>query len=124
VTREALSNVGVIEGAAISTNLPNGCCDAIFMRDVYHHLTNADQINTSVFAALKPGGRLAVIDFEPAPGSELPKGVPANRGGHGIQPSLVVTEVAATGLRHVSTVAKWPPGDTRYSFFLVLFQKP
>jgi ubiquinone/menaquinone biosynthesis C-methylase UbiE len=124
VAREGLSNVDVIEGAASATNLPDGCCDAIFMRDVYHHLTNADRINNSLLAALKPGGRLAVIDFEPEAGSALPKGVPENRGGHGIRPALVETEVTASGLRHLNTIARWPPDDGRSRFFLVLFQKP
>jgi ubiquinone/menaquinone biosynthesis C-methylase UbiE len=124
VAREGLSNVDVIEGAASATNLPDGCCDAIFMRDVYHHLTNADGINNSLLAALKPGGRLAVVDFEPEAGSALPKGVPENRGGHGIRPALVETEVTASGLRHLNTIARWPPDDGRSRFFLVLFQKP
>ncbi len=39
VAREGLSNVMVLEGATRSTNLPSECCDAIFLRDVYHHLT-------------------------------------------------------------------------------------
>jgi len=123
VAREGLSNVDVVEGAANVTKLPDRCCDAIFMRDVYHHLTNAEEMNRSVFAALKPGGRLAVIDFEPDPGSPLPKGVPENRGGHGIRPSLLIAEVTASGLRHVRTIARWPP-DGRNPIYLVLFQKP
>ena len=72
---------------------------------------------------MKPGGRLAVIDFEPDPGSPLPKGVPENRGGHGIRPSLLIAEVTASGLRHVRTIARWPP-DGRNPIYLVLFQKP
>jgi len=35
--REGLDNVTVIEGAADATNLPRACCDAIFLRHVYHH---------------------------------------------------------------------------------------
>ena len=34
VTQEAVPNVVVLEGAGSSTNLPNDCCDAIFLRDV------------------------------------------------------------------------------------------
>src|SRR5687768_14327149 len=33
--REGLNNVTVLEGAAASTNLPEACCDAVFLRHVY-----------------------------------------------------------------------------------------
>jgi ubiquinone/menaquinone biosynthesis C-methylase UbiE len=121
VTREALSTVTVVEGAVQSTNLPDGCCDAIFLRDVYHHLTSASEFNTSVRAALKPGGRLAIIDFEPMPGSKVPAGVPENRGGHGVPPSVVISEVSASGFQHVTTIPVWPTENDH--FFLVLFRK-
>lgn len=86
VVKEGLKNVTVLEGAAASTNLPAACCDAIFMRDVYHHIlaNSLDAFTRSVMASLKPGGRLAIIDFAPSPGSKLFPGVPANRGGHGV----------------------------------------
>ena len=119
-----LTNVTVLEGAARSTNLPDACCDAIFMRDVYHHLTSPADINRSLLAALKPGGRLAVIDFEPEQGSKVPEGVPANRGGHGIPPTLLVDEVDAEGLTYVRTISKWPAWDERARLFLALFRKP
>ena len=76
VAREGRTNVVVLEGAARSTNLPNECCDAIFLRDVYHHLTHPQEFDVSLFAALKPGGRLAIIDFQPEPGSSIPDSVP------------------------------------------------
>ena len=69
VTREGVSNMTVIQGAPSSTNLPDACCDAIFMRDVYHHIVDVAAFNRSLLAALKPGGRLAIIDFEPRKGS-------------------------------------------------------
>ena len=84
-TREGLTNVTVLEGAADSTNLPASCCDAILIRDAFHHLTQPEKILASLAAALKPGGRLAVIDFPPRPNSEVPAGVPANRAGHGVR---------------------------------------
>jgi predicted methyltransferase len=124
VSREHLENVIVIEGHERSTNLPDGCCDAIFLQDVYHHLTSPSEITRSLLAALKPGGRLAVIDFEPQPGSSVPVGVAANRGGHGIPPALVVSEVLASGFTHVKTIAKWPPRANPAEFFLALFRKP
>lgn len=121
VTQEGLTNVTVLEGAEASTNLPTGCCDAIFMRDVYHHLTQPEAFNASLGAALKPGGRLAVIDFVPRPGSPLFPGVNPNRGGHGIFPALVASEVSAAGFTHVRTIDPWP--DEPGGLFLVLFRK-
>src|SRR5688572_20593398 len=42
VQRERLTNVTVLEGAANTTNLPALCCDAIVIRDAYHHLTHPE----------------------------------------------------------------------------------
>ena len=124
VARQGLANVIVIEGAERSTNLPAGCCDAILIRDAYHHLTQPDDITRSFAAALKPGGRLAVIDFPPRPNTEVPAGVRANRRGHGVPPEVVVGEVTAAGLLHVRTTSDWLPDSQPASLFLVLFRKP
>ena len=122
VAKEGLTNVIVLEGDTRATNLPDRCCDAIFLRDVYHHLTSPLEFGASLLSALKPGGRLAVMDFEAEAGSPLPTGVPANRGGHGIPPAVIVSELTQSGFRHVSTIAHWP-GDADH-LFLVLFEKP
>ena len=124
VAQDALSNVVVLEGGESSTNLPNECCDAIFLRDVYHHLTRPGEFDASMLAALKPGGRVAIMDFPPDPGSSIPAGVPADRGGHGIPASIVVTEFTRAGFRHVTTMSRWPPEDDRSRLFLVMFEKP
>ena len=64
VTRERLEDGDpLLEGSDRLTNLPAGCCDAIYMRDVYHHVVYSADFNRSLWAALKTGGRLAVIDF-------------------------------------------------------------
>jgi precorrin-6B methylase 2 len=122
-SRERLNNVTVVEGAADSTNLPPLCCDAILIRDAYHHLTSPESIVKSLAAALKPGGRLAVIDFPPRPKSDVPAGVPANRGGHGVPPEIVEREVRAA-LTHVRTIPSWSPASQPASLYLVLFRKP
>ena len=120
VKKEGLTNVTVIEGAEAATNLPDACCDAIFLRNVYHHITAVDAFNRSLVASLKPGGRLAIIDFEDRRGGRIPKGVPANRGGHGVPPGIVVDELTTAGLTHIRTAEKWPPGEPT---FLALFRK-
>jgi SAM-dependent methyltransferase len=95
VAREALSNVTVMMGAADSTKLPAACCDAILVRNVYHYFTQPAAMVRSFAASLKPGGRLAVVDFSPRPNSTVPAGVPANRGGTGVPPENRMPRVAA-----------------------------
>jgi ubiquinone/menaquinone biosynthesis C-methylase UbiE len=120
--REGINNITVVEGAPDTTNLPALCCDAILIRDAYHHLTQPEAIVKSIAAALKPGGRLAVIDFPPRPKSDVPSGVPSNRLGHGVPAAVVEREVGAV-LTHVQTIGGWLPNSEPASLFLVLFRK-
>jgi predicted methyltransferase len=124
VSREQLTNVTIITAGERTSNLPAVCCDAIFMRDVYHHFTHPDEIDRSLVASLKPGGRLVVIDFEPTPGSALPEGVPANREGHGVRPETIVAEMTAAGLSAVRTIPGWTNLRANRQMFLTLFKKP
>jgi predicted methyltransferase len=39
VAKRKLGNVIVVESKEADTSLPTGCCNAIFLRRVYHHLT-------------------------------------------------------------------------------------
>ena len=121
--REGLTNVTVLAGAERSANLPANCCDAILIRDAYHHLTQPNDLLRSVAASLKPGGRLAVIDFPPRPNSELPAGVPANRNGHGVPPDVVIEEVKGAGLTMVSQNRQWSAQSQPNDLFLVIFRK-
>ena len=121
--REGLTNVTVLAGAERSTNLPTNCCDAILIRDAYHHLTQPNDLLRSVAASLKPGGRLAVIDFPPRANSELPAGVPANRNGHGVPPDVVIQEVTGAGLTMVSQNRQWSAQSQPSDLFVVVFRK-
>ncbi|MGE3511160.1 MAG: class I SAM-dependent methyltransferase, partial [Vicinamibacterales bacterium] len=124
INREKLTNVTVLEGAERSTNLPAGCCDAVLIRDAFHHFTQPADMLRSVVASLKPGGRLAIIDFPPRPGSDRPQGVPANRGGHGVPPDVIIDEGTAAGLTLVSQDRQWSAQGQPSDLFLIVFRKP
>jgi SAM-dependent methyltransferase len=74
---ERVSNLVPVAGRPDNTELPSACCDAIFLRQVYHHLTDPLDMDHSLYQAMRPGARLAIIDFEP---SQL-QGRPAPPGG-------------------------------------------
>lgn len=56
--------VRTIRGTQESTNLPEGSVDAVFLADTYHHLEKAGDVLASIRRALKPGGRLFVVEFD------------------------------------------------------------
>jgi len=60
-----LAHVTVVAGDPVKTNFPDAACDALFMRNVYHHFADPAAMNVSMAAALKPGARLAIVDFTP-----------------------------------------------------------
>jgi ubiquinone/menaquinone biosynthesis C-methylase UbiE len=111
VTRRKLRNVVVVESKEADTNLPTACCDAIFLRRVYHHLTRPVEFDANIVRSLKPGGRLAIIDFPPRSGLDPVEGVPANRGGHGIPQKIVIEELTTAGLQMEKVVNDWPEND-------------
>jgi ubiquinone/menaquinone biosynthesis C-methylase UbiE len=118
VAKRHLTNVIVLDSKEAETNLPAECCDAIFLRRVYHHLTKPAEFDQSVVRSLKPGARLAIIEFPPRSGLGPVEGVPANRGGHGIPQKIVIEELTSAGLQLVKTVNDWPADD-----YCVLFLK-
>ena len=118
VAKRHLANVIIIDSKAADTNLPAECCDAIFLRRVYHHLTKPADFDQALVHSLRPGARLAIIDFPPRSGLEPVEGVPANRGGHGIPQKVVIEELTSAGLQLVKTVNDWPADD-----YCVLFLK-
>lgn len=117
------SNIVVVKAAEADTNLPPRCCDSIFMRLVYHHLTRPAEIDASLFQALKPGGRLAVIDEDPRKGTAIPKGVPENRGGHGVPQKILTSELIAAGFKVEAVLNEWPSRDEYHQVYCVVFRK-
>jgi ubiquinone/menaquinone biosynthesis C-methylase UbiE len=118
--KAAVENVAVVEGLTAATNLPDACCDAVFMRFVYHHFKDPAAMNASLMATLKPGGRLAVMDFGPPPGGEhVPPADRGNDGSHGVTAEAVERELKAAGFEILSSEQTGKPRAV-----LVVARKP
>ena len=110
VTRAELENVTILEADPAHTGLPPHCCDGVLLRTVYHHLTEPASIAADLFAAVRPRGRLVVIDFPPHGLLSLfarVDGVPDDRGGHGIPPEVVAKELTHAGFRLERQIDDW-----------------
>ncbi|MGE3707137.1 MAG: class I SAM-dependent methyltransferase [Vicinamibacterales bacterium] len=71
--KEGLKNVVAVKADTDRTNLPEPVDVAIIV-DTYHHIGNRVAYFSAFKSLLKPGGRLAVIDFR----KEAPDGPPAH----------------------------------------------
>lgn len=108
-----LNNVTVVLGDQSGTGLPEGCCDAILLRMVYHHFVKPAEMRASLKEALKPGGVIAVVDITPQTSwRDLPN-VP-ERGGHGIPPDDLIEEMTSAGFEVISRQEEWNGDEDRY----------
>ncbi len=118
---DSRANIVAVLGGERSTGLESGCCDAILLRMVYHHFTEPEPMRASLLDALRPGGRIAVIDIVPQTGWGRLDGVP-DRGGHGIEVEDVVAEMLGAGFLLEAVYPDWRSGDE--DRYCVVFKQP
>jgi predicted methyltransferase len=102
VARERLANVEVVQGRADDPVLPEKAFDLLLMVDVYHELADPQVFVRKLKAALKPGGRLVLIEFR----REDPR-VPI-REEHKMSVSQVRDELGADGFRIAEVIDVLP----------------
>ena len=93
VVREGFSNVIYIRGERLDPKLPKAALDAVLMVDTYHEFENPVALLRGVGVALKPGGRVGIINFRSdggGPGPPFSERVKEER---------VVEQAAEAGLR-------------------------
>lgn len=106
-----LTNVVVLEAGERATNLPADCCEAIFMRRVYHHLSDPSAILASIQEALKSGGRLVIIEFSHS-------GLLGTVTQMGIDRADLIAAVSRAGFEVVAT-DEWPG----WNHYVAVFDK-
>jgi predicted methyltransferase len=63
-----LTNVETVKCTEKSCELPPASVDLVFICDTYHHFEFPYRTMATIHKALKPGGRLVVVDFHRIPG--------------------------------------------------------
>lgn len=91
--KERLANLQSVLAAADGPNLP-APVDLALVVDTYHHIARRSLYFSKLKEKLKPGGRVAIIDFT----LDSPVGPPAR---HRIAPKNVAEEMALAGYRMV-----------------------
>lgn len=89
--REQLPNLRSIVATPTASGLAASSVDRILVVHVWHHLANRGEYARDLAAALRPGGRLFVVDFDPV----ALRGPPAEMR---IAPEAVIAELESAGL--------------------------
>ena len=95
VAREGLRNVETRLGAGSAPNLPDRSLDAVLVVDVYPEVEDRVTFLRNLAAALKPGGRLGIVNYKPGRGGPGP----APQEGVRVDSASVERDAQATGLR-------------------------
>ena len=61
--RAGLMNIEFVKGTEHGANLPAGAVDVILALDSYHHFNYPQEMLASFKSALKPDGRLAIVEY-------------------------------------------------------------
>jgi SAM-dependent methyltransferase len=63
---QSLDNVEVIRGQIDDPGLPDRSLDAVLVVDAYHEMTEHAAMLAGLYRALRPGGRLVILDLAPS----------------------------------------------------------
>jgi len=107
-------NVTAILTKGTDTELPETSVDLVYTCDTYHHFEHPGETLLSIKRALKPGGRMVVIDFEKIPGETHQQRIDHTRA----DKQTAIREIEAAGFRFVEEKKLM-----RENYFVV-FQRP
>ena len=82
-----MANVTVVQGEAHDPRLPPASVDAVVLVHMYHEITQPFGLLYNLAAAMRPGGRVGILDANAVPSR------------HGTPPTLLRCELAAVGCR-------------------------
>jgi predicted methyltransferase len=110
-----MRNVTAVVGNGTDVGLPDASVDLAYLSDVYHHFEHPAETLASIRKALKPGGRMVVIDYERIPGVTSKSRVEHVR----VDKRAAIREIEAAGFKLLEEKKLM-----RENYFLVFTQGP
>ena len=95
----ALATISLICAEAESTGLPQGCCDLVFMANVWHEFDDRAAVVAEAMRLLRRGGRVGVLDWRPD--VEPDNGPPLD---HRLSPDDAMATLRAAGVTQLNSM--------------------
>ena len=111
-TRLGIPNVETVLGTITDPNLQDTSVDLIFIVDAYHEFSHPREMGQAMFEALKPGGKLVLIEYRGEDARVPIKPL------HKMTEDQARREMAAIGLGWIETASFLPQQH------VMVFQKP
>ncbi len=118
--RQDLLQVETVQGTADNPMLPPAALDVVLIVNAYHEFRQHDAMLKAFYRALKPGGRLAIIDGVAQPGR--------SRSEYASEHHIPEAMVRQDAIQHGFTFVRQPSGfirpDDGKKFYFLIFAKP
>lgn len=102
IKEEKLSNVTTVLGSETSVALPSSSIDMMLLVDVYHEFSFPYEMGLSMYNALKPNGRLVLVEFRSEDETVPIKTI------HKMSEAQSVKELKAVGFRLEKNISNLP----------------
>jgi predicted methyltransferase len=113
IAAERLNNVKVSLGRLDDPGLPVGTLDAVLISDAYHEMIEHKAILRAIRLALKPSGRLVILEKMAAKDQGKPRDIQTQR--HHISSSVVAAELAEAGFSVVDRIENFAEVPAAYT---------
>ena len=102
IKKEKLSNVETVLGDEQKVPLPPSSIDLMFLVDVYHEFAYPYEMSKSMMSALKPDGKLILVEFRGEDKSLAIKGL------HKMTEEQIIKELSAAGFKFERNITNLP----------------
>jgi predicted methyltransferase len=119
VEKQSLTNVTVIHSTPDDPQLPDGRLDAVLIVNAYHEIVPYAEMLRHILAALKPGGRLVVVENMPYKTRSRARAFQTKN--HRLAPEVAEPEFRAAGFEIVSRREDFidPPDEEESRWMIV-----
>ena len=118
LAEEKIGNVTVLLGAPDDPRLPKVALDAVLLSDVYHEIERPAAVLARLKEALKPGGRLIIVDYLEPSMAGRPRAEQGKK--HNIGPEYVERDLKMAGFTIVERRESLARGYGDIPLFYVL----
>jgi predicted methyltransferase len=117
----ALAQVEVVRGSVDDPRLPEGSMDAVLVVDAYHEMTAYEAMLAGFYRALRPGGRLVILDRAPADSSLARE---RQHAGHRLAMSLAEQDLRSAGFEILDRQPRFTRDDRGRQHWMLVGRRP